>query len=250
MPRPRDGSRGEETNLKEFGRWLVLSTAVAVCWPIASRAEDPSAHAAVVNKYCVTCHSDKMRTGGLSLQGADLTDVPRNAENWEKVIRKLRTGSMPPQGMPRPEQSAIDGLASYLEVSLDRAAAAKPNPGHAAMHRLNRAEYANAIRDLLALDIDSTALLPPDDGLAAASTISRMCFRHVAVTDGAISIGVVEYQCREAVGDMNIAPATAARIVFGLTFRRDQHIEGLPLGTRWPGAISCIITSRWMPSTS
>src|SRR5579864_5294404 len=147
MPRPRDRSRGEETNLKEFGRWLVFSTAVVVCWPVASRAEEASPgvsapHAALVNKYCVTCHSDKMRTGGLSLQGADLADVPRNAENWEKVIRKLRTGSMPPQGMPRPEQAAIDGLASYLEVSLDRAAAAKPNPGHAAMHRLNRAEYA------------------------------------------------------------------------------------------------------------
>ena len=69
-----------------------------------------------------------MRTGGLSLQAADLSDIPRNAENWEKVIRKLQTGSMPPQGMPRPEQSALDGLASYLEVSLDRAATAKPNP--------------------------------------------------------------------------------------------------------------------------
>src|SRR4029077_1744608 len=126
------GLAARETNLKEFGRWLVFSTAVVVCWPVASRADDSSVHTAVLNKYCVTCHSDKMRTGGLSLQGADLADVPRNAENWEKVIRKLRTGSMPPQGMPRPEQSTLDGLASYLEVSLDRAAAAKPNPGHAA----------------------------------------------------------------------------------------------------------------------
>ena len=89
--------------------------------------------------------------------------LPQGAETWEKVIRKLRVGAMPPQGMPRPDKATADGLASYLETSLDRAYAANPNPGRATMHRLNRAEYANAIRDLLALDIDATALLPPDD---------------------------------------------------------------------------------------
>ncbi len=229
MPRPRDWSRGEETNLKEFGRWLVLSTAVAVCWPVASRAEDSSLHAAVLNKYCVTCHSDKMRTGGLSLQGTDLSDVPRNAENWEKVIRKLRTGSMPPQGMPRPEQSAIDGLASFLESSLDRAAAAKPNPGHAAMHRLNRAEYANAIRDLLALDIDSTALLPPDDESSGFDNIADVLRMSPSLMERYLSASW--NISREAVGDMNIAPATTTyRVRPDLS--QDQHIEGLPLGTR------------------
>jgi mono/diheme cytochrome c family protein len=220
--------------LKEFGRWLVLSTAVVVCWPVASRADDSpvgtsSQRAAVLNKYCVTCHSDKMRTGGLSLQGADLTDVPRNAENWEKVIRKLRTGSMPPQGMPRPEQSAIDGLASWLEVSLDRAATAKPNPGHAAMHRLNRAEYANAIRDLLALDIDSTALLPPDDESSGFDNIADVLRMSPSLMERYLSASW--NISREAVGDMNIAPATATyRVRPDLS--QDQHIEGLPLGTR------------------
>lgn len=170
-----------------------------------------------------------MRTGGLSLQGADLTDVTRNAEDWEMVIRKLRTGSMPPQGMPRPEQSAIDGLASYLEASLDRAATAKPNPGHAAMHRLNRAEYANAIRDLLALDIDSTALLPPDDESSGFDNIADVLRMSPSLMERYLSASW--NISREAVGDMNIAPATATyRVRPDLS--QDTHIEGLPLGTR------------------
>jgi hypothetical protein len=215
--------------LKDFGRCLVFGAAAIVCWPVASRADDSSVHAAILNKYCVTCHSDKMRTGGLSLQSADLTDIPRNAENWEQVIRKLRTGSMPPQGMPRPDQSAIDGLASYLEVSLDRAAAAKPNPGHAAMHRLNRAEYANAIRDLLGLDIDSTALLPPDDESSGFDNIADVLRMSPSLMERYLSASW--NISREAVGDMNIAPATATyRVRPDLS--QDQHIEGLPLGTR------------------
>ncbi|HSP70217.1 MAG TPA: DUF1587 domain-containing protein, partial [Bryobacteraceae bacterium] len=115
----------------------------------------------LLDQYCVTCHSDKLHTGGVSLQDANLTEVPKGAETWEKAIRKLRVGAMPPQGAPRPDKAALDGLASFLETSLDRAYLASPNPGRATMHRLNRTEYANAIRDLLALDIDATALLPP-----------------------------------------------------------------------------------------
>ena len=139
-------------------RWFgVLGSCLAL--PLACAGQQEKA---VLDKYCVTCHSDKLHTGGLSLQGADVSDVPKGAETWEKVIRKVRVGAMPPQGMPR-DKAALDGLASFLETSLDRAYNAKPNPGHATMHRLNRAEYANAIRDLLGLDIDSTALLPPDD---------------------------------------------------------------------------------------
>src|SRR5947207_3042966 len=103
-----------------------------------------SSHAVVLDTYCVTCHSDKARTGGLSLERADLADIPKGAETWEKVIRKVRAGMMPPVGMPRPDKQGIDAFAGYFETSLERAAAAKPNPGRVAMHRLNRAEYANA----------------------------------------------------------------------------------------------------------
>src|SRR5579862_788158 len=210
--------------LKRTGCCLLLLLAPFVCL-----AQEPSTHSAVLNKYCVTCHSDKTRTGGLTLQGADLNDVPKNAESWEKVIRKLRAGAMPPQGMPRPDQATIDGLASFLETSLDRAAAAKPNPGHATMHRLNRSEYANAIHDLLALDVDSTALLPPDDesngfdNIADVLRVSPSLMERYLSASWNIS--------REAVGDMNIAAATTTyRVRPDLS--QDQHIEGLPLGTR------------------
>ena len=118
---------------------------------------------ALVNKYCVTCHNQKAKTAGLTLDTLDLADPSAGAEVWEKVIRKVRGGLMPPVGMPRPEKAALTGLASYLETSIDRAAAARPNPGRTILHRLNRAEYGNAIRDLLALDLDVTSLLPPDD---------------------------------------------------------------------------------------
>ncbi|HEX5217922.1 MAG TPA: DUF1587 domain-containing protein, partial [Vicinamibacterales bacterium] len=126
-------------------------------------ATPPASHAALVKTYCVTCHNDKTRTGELTLEHVDLADVPKSAELWEKVIRKVRAGMMPPAGMPRPDAPTLDGFVGYLESSIDRAAAANPRPGRTALHRLNRAEYANAIRDLLALEIDSTALLPPDD---------------------------------------------------------------------------------------
>src|SRR5688572_31176412 len=119
-----------------------------------------------VATYCVTCHNDKLKTGGLALDRPELADVAAHADVWEKVIRKVRTGMMPPAGMPRPSAAERDALLSSLVATLDDAARANPHPGRPLVHRLNRAEYANAIRDLLALDIDAAALLPPDDSSA------------------------------------------------------------------------------------
>jgi hypothetical protein len=190
---------------------------------------DGSLHGALLNKYCVTCHSDARRTGGLSLQHADLTDVPKGAETWEKVVRKLRVGMMPPPGMPRPARVELDGLAGYLETALDRSAAEKPRPGRTAMHRLNRAEYANAIRDLLALEVDAAALLPPDDessgfdNIADVLTLSPSLMERYLSASWNIS--------RQAVGNLNIAPSTVVyRVRPDLS--QDQHIDGLPPGTR------------------
>jgi mono/diheme cytochrome c family protein len=212
----------------------ILISAVWISPPAAARAQrsaesDPPAHSAVLNKYCVTCHSDARRTGGLSLEHADLTDVPKGAETWEKVIRKVRVGMMPPPGMPRPAPDQLDGLAAYLETSLDRAAVEKPRPGRTAMHRLNRAEYANAIRDLLALDVDATALLPPDDessgfdNIADVLTISPSLMERYLSASWNIS--------RQAVGNLDIAASTAVyRVRPDLS--QDQHVDGLPPGTR------------------
>jgi len=213
----------------------MLLSAVWVAPSASARAQrdsidaSSSAHAAVLKKYCVTCHSDARRTGGLSLEHADLNDVPKGAETWEKVIRKLRVGMMPPPGMPKPPREQLDALTAHLETSLDRAAAETPHPGRTAMHRLNRAEYANAIRDLLALDIDAAALLPPDDessgfdNIADVLTISPSLMERYLSASWNIS--------REAVGNVKIAASTSVyRVRPDLS--QDQHVEGLPPGTR------------------
>ncbi|NOT27814.1 MAG: DUF1587 domain-containing protein, partial [Acidobacteria bacterium] len=129
-----------------------------------SAPASPAQHGAVLNRYCVTCHNERIKTGGLALNTVDLANPAAHAEVFEKVVQKLRGRAMPPAGAPRPDDATYESLASYLETSLDRAAAAHPNPGRTAtLHRLNRAEYTNAVRDLLAVDIDAAALLPADD---------------------------------------------------------------------------------------
>src|SRR5262249_21712939 len=118
---------------------------------------------AMLDQYCVTCHNERAKTAGLMLEKMDLDRVADSAETWEKVIRKLRGGMMPPTGRPRPGNDDVHKFVDWLETSLDRASVAKPNPGRASIHRLNRTEYGNAIRDLLSLDIDVADLLPADD---------------------------------------------------------------------------------------
>jgi len=186
-------------------------------------------NAELAGRYCATCHNDKARVGGLSLQAVDFNNIPAGAEVWEKVIRKLRAGSMPPQGAPRPDKAALDGFATFLETSLDRAAAAKPNPGEATMHRLNRAEYANAIRDLLGLEIDATAILPPDDESSGFDNIADVLRVSPALMERYLSASW--NISRLAVGNTHVTPATTTyRVRPDLS--QDQHIEGLPPGTR------------------
>src|SRR6185295_12955219 len=129
--------------------------------PARAAAPAVTPERALVDKYCVTCHNQRVKTAGLTLDTLNLSDPTSSAQTWEKVIRKVRGGLMPPVGMPHPEKAALAGLASYLESSIDKAAASHPAPGRPVLHRLNRAEYGNAIRDLLALDVDVTSLLPP-----------------------------------------------------------------------------------------
>src|ERR1051326_4980055 len=109
---------------------------------------------AVLNQYCIVCHNEKLKTAGLMLDKLDVANVGGNADVWEKVLQKVRAGSMPPAGMARPDAATYNPLAKYLETELDRAAASNPNPGRPAVHRLNRAEYVNAVRDLLDLNTD------------------------------------------------------------------------------------------------
>src|SRR5579862_1181696 len=121
---------------------------------------------AFLKQYCVTCHSDKLHTAGLSLEGVNLSDVTQSGESLEKVVRQLRGGAMPPPSMPRPPQAKLQAFVTSLETSLDQAASAHPNPGRPMMlHRLNRTEYLNAVHDLFQADLSprDASLLPPDD---------------------------------------------------------------------------------------
>jgi hypothetical protein len=155
--------------------------------------------------------------------------VPENAEVWEKAILKLRGGMMPPQGMPRPDQAAIESLISFLETSIDRAAAAKPDPGRSPLHRLNRTEYANAIRDLLALNIDVTSLLPADDeangfdNIADVLKVSPSLLEQYLSASGKISSLAIGDPATTPVSEVYPVPPDLAQ---------GEHIEGLPLGTR------------------
>ena len=132
--------------------------------PAGGPAPSVSLQRALIDQYCVGCHNDKAKTAGLALDTVDVARVGENAEVWEKAVRKLRGRMMPPPGRPRPDEAAYDSFVSYLETSLDRAAAAGPNPRRTdTFRRLTRTEYQNAIRDLLGLDVDVASLLPKDD---------------------------------------------------------------------------------------
>src|SRR5690349_22464556 len=134
----------------------------AFCFAACAAAASPATE--LTAKYCVSCHNEKVKTAGLFLDRTDGKHPGNAAETWEKVIAKLRSRAMPPPGLRRPDNAEYDRVAGWLEGELDRAAAAHANPGRsAALHRLNRAEYANAVRDLLAIEVDGKALLPPDE---------------------------------------------------------------------------------------
>jgi mono/diheme cytochrome c family protein len=187
------------------------------------------AERALVDRYCVGCHSDRLKTGQLSLEKLDLSSPVTHAETWEKVVRKLRTGSMPPQGLPRPDAALLDNFAAYLETSLDRAALAKLNPGRATLHRMNRSEYSNSIRDLLQLDIDVAQLLPPDDesygfdNNADVLGISPVLLEQYINASAKIA--------RLAVGDPGIGPV-ASTYKTRADLSQANRMEGMPLGTR------------------
>jgi mono/diheme cytochrome c family protein len=159
----------------------------------------------LVGTYCVTCHNDRLKTAGLSLQSLALTNVPEQAEVWEKVARKLRSGEMPPPTVrARPDAQMAGALVTYLETSLDRAAVLHPNPGRAPVHRLNRAEYSNAIRDLLAVDVRPGEWLPVDDSGYGFDNIAAVLSTSPALLDRYMS--AARKISRLAVGDLTVKP--------------------------------------------
>jgi Protein of unknown function (DUF1592)/Protein of unknown function (DUF1588)/Protein of unknown function (DUF1585)/Protein of unknown function (DUF1587)/Protein of unknown function (DUF1595)/Planctomycete cytochrome C len=182
----------------------------------------------VVDTYCVTCHNQRLKTAGLSLEALDVAKVSESAAVWEKVVRKLETRTMPPQGARHPDESSYRRLTAWLEQELDRSAIASPDPGRPMLHRLNRAEYANAIRDLLATDIDPASLLPPDDSAYGFDNISDVLGVSPSLQERYLSAaGKISAL---AVGDLRRGPVSETyRVRQDLS--QNEHIEGLPLGT-------------------
>ena len=196
---------------------------------IAAPSDPGRPQLSLVEDYCVTCHDDEEKKGGLSLERVS-ADVSQQQEVWEKVVRKLRARQMPPVGRKeRPDEATYDSTVRYLETSLDRAAAAHPNPGRTAtIRRLTRTEYQNAIRDLLALDVDVTSLLPADE--------SSYGFDNVTVGD--LSPTLLDRYMSAAEKISRVAVGRPSRSPGGETIRmppdltQEEHLEGLPIGTR------------------
>ncbi|MSO57371.1 MAG: DUF1592 domain-containing protein [Acidobacteria bacterium] len=198
--------------------------------PAAAAAASASSHRAVLDQYCVTCHSERLKVGGLALDGRDLTKVTSSVDVWEKVIRKVGAGQMPPAGRPRPDKATTDGLVSWLETEIDRAAASKPEPGRTeAFHRLNRVEYQNSVRDLLGLEIDGAALLPADSRSYGFDNIAGVLSIPPTVLER--YIGAAWQISRLAVGNRGLSP-TAETFRLRSDLAQDDRNHELPLGTR------------------
>ena len=207
------------------------AAAAALVAVTAGQVPAPSSAAtnrAVLDQYCVPCHNDRVHTANLSLERLDLASAGDHPELWEKVIRKLRAGVMPPPDVRRPPLPDYEALRDWLEAEIDRKAGARANPGAVVLHRLNRTDYANAIRDLLDLDVDVASLLPADDSargfdnVAGSLTISPTLLE--AYTAAAARVA------RMAVGFWK-TPTERTYLAPGDT-SQNHHIEGLPLGTR------------------
>jgi cytochrome c551/c552 len=195
-----------------------------------------AAQQALVTKYCAGCHNDKLKSGGFSWTKINLAHVDAKAEQTEKAILKLRAGMMPPAGAPRPDAATIKQFATSLENGIDQVAGAHPNPGIApALHRLNRTEYRNSVRDLLDLDVDVTALLPPDDSSHGFDNMADVLTVSPALMEGYIrAAGKIS---RLAVGDPSVGPVEKTYHI-PRVINQTRHVEDTPIGTR--GGISVV----------
>jgi cytochrome c5 len=213
---------------------MVLPAAVVLMGTTAA-AQPAQPQRTLVDRYCVTCHNQRLRTANLALDTASVDDIAGNTTIWEKVLGKLRTGAMPPPGMPRPDPAAVDAFASSLETALEHAAAAHPNPGRVAVHRLNQTEYTNAIHDLLGLNIDAGSLVIADDAdeqgfdnIAGVLSLSPALLERYLSAARTIS--------RIALGDPTLVPAFATYEAPKGLVQQERTGEDLPFGTR--GGIS------------
>jgi mono/diheme cytochrome c family protein len=197
--------------------------------PHPALSSNGSAYRSLIDEYCLSCHDENKKKGGLSLEAVAAHDVARHPDVWEKVVRRLRARQMPPIGQERPDDTIYDSVIASLETSLDRAARANPNPGRTAtIRRLTRTEYQKAIRDLLAVDVDVASLLPADD--------SSYGFDNVTVGDLSPTlldryVSAAERISRLAIGRPSRSPG-GHTITIRPDLTQEEHLDGLPIGTR------------------
>jgi mono/diheme cytochrome c family protein len=198
--------------------------------PAASTASTPAAqHKALVDQYCVGCHNQRSKTAGLMFDTMDLADVAKHGEVWEKAIRKLRGGLMPPPGSRQPERSSVDSFITWLETSLDQASAKNLDPGGVTLHRLNRTEYANSMRELFGIEVDASALLPTDDISDGFDNIADVLKVSPSFLDQYINAArAVTVQALAGAPTSN-----PARVLLRGNLDQNPFVEGgLPLGTQ------------------
>ena len=189
----------------------------------------PASVQPLLDQYCVTCHNERLKTGGLALDALKPDRIAADAETWEKVVRKVRAGLMPPAGAKRPDRGSLDAFAAAIEGTIDHVAANNPNPGRAPLHRMNRVEYANAIRDLLVLDVDPSTLLPADDSSHGFDNIADVLGVSPSLLERYVSAAAKI--SRLAVGEREAAPVQVTYTVKG-DLSQNQTLDGQPLGTR------------------
>ena len=209
---------------------VIVFLTVVAGWQV-SVSSQPAAppERKFLNRYCTGCHNDDVKAGDMTLSQFDLTRIDQNPKLAEKIIYKLRGGLMPPPGVPRPDAATAAAFASALEKVIDEAAAARPNPGRPYLHRLNRTEYANSIRDLLGVQVDVATLLPPDNMSHGFDNMSDVLTISPALMDAYIrAAGKIS---RQAVGDPG-APAITSSYYNSRVVSQDRHVEGTPFGTR------------------
>jgi len=232
----RDSHIREMSAVKRaFGtaRWMAAALiSMSACFSYGQTSqtfESPASQRAFLEQYCSLCHNDEKKFGGMTLTRLNVEHIEQTAELAEKMIRKLRVGMMPPPGMKRPDAATRKAFVTALEASVDKAAAAQPYAGRPALHRLNRTEYANSIRDLLSIQVDVSALLPPDDMSHGFDNMADVLTVSSTLTDAYMR--AADKIARAAVGDPSSPPITSTYTVPKIV-SQDHHVEGTPFGTR------------------
>jgi hypothetical protein len=216
--------------LKHLVSFACLAAPFIAAPFIASGQTQPGTQKALINQYCSGCHNQRLKSGGLSFDSLDPGNVAAHPETWEKVVTKMRAGLMPPAGIPRPPEPVYDGLRTYIQTELDKAAAAHPDPGRTEIfHRLNRSEYQNAVRDLIAVDLDVSNMLPADDSSNGFDNMAGTLRLSLSLMERYLS--AAKAISRVAVGSPPPAVDSRAYRIPPDT-RQDLRVEGLPFGTR------------------